>query len=155
MTERGVVSRVEGETAYVVFKRSSACGKCQACGMLKDMSEITVDVKNTLRAGPGDRVEIEFSSGNSLRSSLIAYGIPLLFLVIGVFLGYYISNTMQISMPGDILAALLGLGLTAAAFGILHILEPRFRRRLKNTFRMVAVEKSGEVMQNGHENTDG
>ena len=58
MIERGVVSRVEGETADVVFKRSSACGKCQACGRLKDMSEITVDVKNTLRAGPGDRVEI-------------------------------------------------------------------------------------------------
>ena len=50
MIEPGIVTKIEGQTAYVLFKRTSACGSCKACGMLKDMSEIIVDVPNSLGA---------------------------------------------------------------------------------------------------------
>ena len=95
MIERGKVVRVEDGTAYVLFKRSSACGNCKACGMLKDMSEVIVDVPNTEHAQIGDRVTVAFSSGNALGSSAIAYIFPLIFLIIGVFVGYNISNGMD------------------------------------------------------------
>jgi len=144
------VVQVEKDTAYVLFKRSSACGKCQACGMLKDMSEITVSVENTLRAQEGDQVALQFSDGQFFKSSLMAYIFPLIMLITGVFLGYYIHSAFNMNLPADILAAILGIGLTAMAFLAIRLLEPRFRKKLTGTFSMVSVENNAEVHRDGN-----
>lgn len=131
--------RVEGSTAYVLFKRSSACGKCGACGMLKDMSEIEVDVENTLDAREDDRVSVEFSVGNALKASLIAYIFPLIMLIVGVFVGY------NLAIPGwlpDVSAAVFGLGLTALSYLVIRLFEPKLKKRLAGNFRMISVEDS-------------
>lgn len=138
MVERGIVSRVEGDTAYVVFKRTSACGRCKACGMLRDMSEIEVDVPNSAGACPGDRVAVEFDAGNSLRSALLAYGVPLIFLIIGVALGYIISGAFFPGAPADMVAAVCAILFTGLGFLIIRLLDGRIRRRMQGVFRMIA-----------------
>lgn len=154
MIEQGKVIKVEGDVAYVQFKRTSACGNCQACGMLKDMSEVTVDVKNTGGAKTGDTAVIEFSFKHSLKSSLLAYGFPLLMLFIGVFFGYYILIGWFPGAEPDVVAALSGLGFTICAFLAMHLIEPRIKKKMANTFKMVSVTKNEEEPLHERKNSD-
>ena len=144
MLERGIVKAIEGDRLIVTFKRSSACGSCKACGMLKDMSEVDVDVENTQGAAVGDRVCVEFSASNSLQSALIAYGIPFVMLLIGIFLGYQLQSWLFPSAEPDVVAALMGIALTALSFLIIRLFEPRMKKRNKNAFRLVSVEPGGQ-----------
>ena len=149
MIEPGIVTKIEGQTAYVLFKRTSACGSCKACGMLKDMSEIIVDVPNSLGAKEGDLVSVEFSSANSLKSSLVAYLCPLFFLIGGLFLGYYIGRTFFPDFSEEVIAAVCGIVCTALAFLVIKMLEPAFRKKFSGPYRMIAIQNTKE--QSNHE----
>jgi len=140
--EKGKVVRVEGDMAYVLFKRSSACGKCQACGMLKDMSEITIPVKNIIDAEEGDIVTMEMPGKTIVKGSLAAYIFPLIMLIAGALLGYYIFGDI-IGLSRDLSAAIFGLGLTVIAFIVLRILEPVFAKKL-DKFKLTGKEKEND-----------
>ncbi|MFR4700246.1 MAG: SoxR reducing system RseC family protein, partial [Christensenellaceae bacterium] len=50
MVERGTVVGINGGDVDVMFKRTSACGKCCACGMMVGSDEMTIPLKNTIGA---------------------------------------------------------------------------------------------------------
>lgn len=142
MKESGLVKRVEGSTAYVLFERTSACAKCGACGMISGQNDITVAMKNTLDAKPEERVEVQFTTKNALQSSAIAYVFPLLMLFLGVWLGYVIPQ--DIFPVPDPFAAILGLVFAAAAFLILKLLNPYFKKKFANVYTMTKIVEESE-----------
>ncbi len=87
MVERGTVVGINGGDVDVMFKRTSACGKCCACGMMVGSDEMTIPLKNTIGATMGDKVIVEFSGKKSLKSSVIVYVFPLVFFVVRNFAG--------------------------------------------------------------------
>ena len=139
MLESGSVVGFQGANARVLIKRTSACGKCTACGMLKNMSELIVDVPNVLGAREGDRVRVEFSERMSLVSTLIAYMIPLAMLFIGVFLGYYIGKGYFPTVNPEMIAACVGIAFTLLSFGIIKLMDPAIKKRIQ--FKMVSIER--------------
>ena len=94
MVERGTVVGINGGDVDVMFKRTSACGKCCACGMMVGSDEMTIPLKNTIGATMGDKVIVEFSGKKSLKSSVIVYVFPLVFFVVGILLGYSFGNVV-------------------------------------------------------------
>ena len=140
--EKGKVVRVEGDKAEVLFKRSSACGNCHACGMLKDMSEITVTVENTMGAEPGDTVTVEMPNSSIFKGSLAAYVFPLVMLIAGALLGYYVLAA-PLGMLPDLAAAIFALAFTAIAFLALKLLEPVFAKKL-DKFKLTDKETSDD-----------
>ena len=64
--ETGLVIEIIGDDAKVVFNRTSACGKCKACGMAAGDNQIVVTAQNKVNAKEGDRVEVRFTSKNAL-----------------------------------------------------------------------------------------
>lgn len=142
MKESGLVTKTEGDTAYVLFERTSACSKCGACGMIAGQNDITVTMKNTLDARPDDRVEVQFTTKNALQSSAIAYLFPLLMLFLGVWLGYVIPQ--DIFPVPDPLAAILGIVFAAAAFLVLKLLNPYFKKKFSNVYTMTKIIEESE-----------
>lgn len=142
MKESGLVTKTEGDTAYVLFERTSACSKCGACGMIAGQNDITVAMKNTLDARPDDRVEVQFTTKNALQSSAIAYLFPLLMLFLGVWLGYVIPQ--DIFPVPDPLAAILGIVFAAAAFLVLKLLNPYFKKKFSNVYTMTKIIEESE-----------
>jgi len=143
MNESGLVTKTSGDTAYVLFERTSACSKCGACGMLSGQNDITVTMKNLLNAREGDRVEVQFTTKNALQSSAIAYLFPLLMLFLGVWLGYIIPQ--DVFPVKDALAAILGIIFAVAAFLILKLLNPYFKKKFSNVYTMTKIiEESGQ-----------
>ncbi|MEF9864183.1 MAG: SoxR reducing system RseC family protein [Christensenellaceae bacterium] len=137
MKECGTITKIEGDTAYVLFLRTSACAKCGACGMLAANNNITVTMQNKLHAKIDDKVEVEFTAKNALSSSAIAYIFPLIMMFVGVWLGYVIPQT--VFPVKDVFAAILGIVFAAIAFLVLKLLNPFFKKKFANVYTMMKI----------------
>lgn len=137
MNETGTVTKVEKDKAYILFKRTSACAKCGACGMLANGKDITISAINNLNVKVDDIVEVEFKTKTALSSSAIAYIFPLVMLFLGVFLGYNIPQTLF--EVKDAFAAILGLMFCAVAFLVLKLLNPFFSKKLANVYTIKKI----------------
>ncbi len=135
MKEAGLVLETRDGEAKVRFNRTSACGKCKACGMAAGDSQITVTAKNNVDAKVGDRVEVQFASKNALSTSAIAYLFPLAMLIGGLVLGFLIP----VQMDRQAFAAIMGIAFTAAAFVILKIANPFFKRKFSNVYEITNI----------------
>ena len=142
MRQTGRVISTDGKTAVVRFKRSSACGKCNACFTLGS-SEADVEIDNLLAAKAGDDVVIELHGSNILKASLLMYGIPLAALILGVFVG---------NIWGDLWAAGLGLAFAAGTFFIFRALEPKISRMGSFKPRMIEIADDIITNEGGNDN---
>ena len=113
-----VIETKQNNMAVVRFQRSDACGHCNACFTFGS-TEADIEIDNICDARVGDIVSIELHSGSMFKASAIAYGIPLIGLIVGAILG---------SRIGDIYAAVGGILLCGGTFFILRGLNPRFER---------------------------
>jgi len=139
MRELGEVVETKNGIAKVKFKRSSACGRCGACGILKDMSEIVIEVNNSLHATVGQKVEVEFEERNSLKSAALAYLFPLIMLISGVLLGYVIGDTVLLPIPTEIFASIMGIALVIVSWFILRRIDKKFKKRVASIYKMTQV----------------
>lgn len=137
MTEYGTVVDIKGDTAHVKFVRSSACGRCQACGMLQNQNEIVVQVKNELDAQVGESVAVSIRMGKAMRASAIAYVFPLLMLILGVFVGWLLADVWHVFENADVTMALCALIFAALSFFLLKIAAPLYNKSVGNVYRMV------------------
>lgn len=112
MKDGRLVARVE---------RSEACMKCRACDYGAKAEMLVKLPAGTWREG--DEVEIELESGKLPRASLLAYGIPLAGLLIGLLSGCFLRE----SETRELWQAALGLAGTVAGFAVLKLHEPRFK----------------------------
>lgn len=128
MLESGVVVEVDNEIATILFKRSSACAKCGACGLTANQTDMYLKINNNLGAEVGDVVQVETNTSSVLTASVIVYVIPLIFLVIGVGLGYYIDITFKLLQNPDALGAIFGIVFVAVSYLGIKAFEPKFKK---------------------------
>lgn len=140
MLEYGEVVEINGNTAKVKFTRSSACGKCNACGLSANKQTITVETPNSLNAQVGDEVLVEIDTSVSLKASAIAYIFPLCMLILGIILGSLFLQIVNIQNTDFVLAS---FGVVFAALGLI-LLKPVdniMKKRLTNIYKMIEIKK--------------
>lgn len=79
----------------------SCGGDCAGC-MQKPQGEILALASNPIGAKPGERVEVEATSGNSIGIALLIFAIPCVFLVLGYLLGQvlHMGEMPSVGMAG-------------------------------------------------------
>ncbi len=82
-----VVSSSKG-MMQVCFERPEMCAKCGQCG---DIKETLISIPGS--ASPGDWVDVDLPEGQLLKLSAFVYVIPLLFLLLGLYLGSVLFGT--------------------------------------------------------------
>ena len=90
--EQAVVIFKEDDQVSVEIMRTKPCGLCgktQGCGnsiwgKIFSHKRNKLSIKNNIEAKVGDRVMLTIEENYLLRSSLLLYGLPLLFLFIGM-----------------------------------------------------------------------
>ena len=132
----GKVVRVEGDNALVEVERTSACTQCG----LQEVEELVTGkpvfmALNTAKATIGETVKVRVQSAAYLKASAFIYGIPILCLIIGALLGFYLAGEFGIS--SDTMSALLGM--TGLIIGIVILFLFR-RRGTKKEYMPVIVE---------------
>jgi sigma-E factor negative regulatory protein RseC len=95
----GVIVKIGQEGVFVETSRASACGSCSSksgCGT-STLSQIlgskptTFKVLDPIGAALGERVVIGMEEAALLKSSLLAYLVPLVFLMAGAILGGWLA----------------------------------------------------------------
>lgn len=150
MREKACVVDVEGNKAKVVVTRHSACSKCnEDCILGLDEShekdEIYVKVKNDKNAEVGDTVNIELKNSSLVLGSLMIYLVPLLFFVIGYFVGANLSFLF-----GSISQELTGILFSFIFLYISYLFTKRVDKRLSKNKKFQSkitgiVSKNNEV----------
>ncbi|MCF7832343.1 MAG: SoxR reducing system RseC family protein [Candidatus Marinimicrobia bacterium] len=112
MPTNGIITDKKDGKVYIrIEEDTSACSGCAAhalCGK-KDCSDAQVILNDRSDLHVNDEVEIEEKENILIKTSLLAYGVPLVFFVAGVLLGNLIPET---ALPKELLQFLSGcLGL--------------------------------------------
>ena len=137
----GKVIRVKkGGYAEVKLDRKSMCGEsCAACGGLCGLHDSVIRAKNTLNAKENDWVEVSVPTAKGMGALCIAYGVPLLYMII-------IAVLMAMFIPEKIGAILLIAGVVFW-FVSLHFLEKKgaFGKRFEATVTKIMEDKNETV----------
>ncbi|HTY99782.1 MAG TPA: SoxR reducing system RseC family protein [Rhodocyclaceae bacterium] len=110
----GVVSRVEGEWAWVAVCKASACGQCDSqknCGsglLAEALGPREYRVANDGGARVGDEVILSVRDGSVARAAAISYLGPLALAIVGALAGNAFAGD-----PGALAGVFLGLALGA------------------------------------------
>ena len=123
----------------VEFERSSMCEKCGACERAK--AAMRMEVERVGNAALGDRVEVALPERTVVRASLLAYGLPLALLLLGLALGARLPRALDLPGNADLYALALGLLLAGGAFLLLRLTERRRRSSGRYAPKVVRLEK--------------
>lgn len=132
--ENARVVRVDGEYAWVETGRRGACGSCSAekgcgtasLGRLFNPGPVQVRAQNRAGAREGDAVVVGLQDEILVRSSLVVYLLPLVFMLAGAMMAQALAK----SEGWVALAGLAGLGAgfaVVALFGRRAARNPRYQ----------------------------
>ena len=139
MIQNAIVKSITGEkVAQVSLLRQVECGlscngNCEGCGM-KPKGELLAMASNEIGAQPGDLVEVETTTGNSIGIAAIVYLLPCITLGAGYVVGQAVFLLGEVAALGTAAVGLV-LGFLPAYFlnrSITRRKQPEFaiRRRL-------------------------
>ena len=141
-TEKGIVTRVGSETAWVKTSRTSACEGCasrQSCHLKGNDDEMEVEALNDARAVVGDRIVLRVASGALLKVSFMLYVFPILLLIVGAIVGQTLGPAFQFDSSS--FSLLLGGVCFLIAFIFIRVRSSRMARKTEYRPRIVRVIK--------------
>lgn len=115
IVEEGIVISAENGFADIAVVQSESCNDCSAKIICKPKSgdENIVRVIDSFGVKPGDKIHFEVKGAELLNASFSLYGIPLILLVVGIFLGLSLFSQYKAK---EFFAFLFGAGLIAIYF---------------------------------------
>jgi len=131
MRREGKVIEVSGDNAIVILMKHSACGDCGACQMGEENMNIKIEALNSASAAVGDKVMVDMGTPNVLLAAFIAYGIPLIMLVIGISGGSLILKLLGIMKNIELYSLIIGAIFLLVTFLIIRSKEDKFKESNK------------------------
>ena len=127
-SEQGTVTKIEGDKAWVLVKRSSMCDCCNsrsACVSLGGGKDMESEALNTAGGKVGDRVLLRISSKSLWKISFLFYMVPVIALIAGALAGMKIGE--KYSFNPEISSLLFGIFACAVSFLFIKIFSKRFK----------------------------
>jgi len=126
MEEVGVVTKTEGVTATVVVQKKGACDGCAAKGTCEPTDNgMEIEVLNTVNAQPGQTVRVSIGAYTYLKSSMLAYGMPLVFFIAGAIFGKNIGVKHLAGYNSDLIAAFTGFAALIISLLLIKLISGR------------------------------
>lgn len=139
MVLSGEVVEVKDGVVSVVFDRPKACANCNGC-----LSQQCTRVDLQAQADIGDILDVEMPDKNILQASSIAYVIPLVALVAGLFIGAALYAPLHITFSKDLFIALAAILCLAAGLLAVALIDRALQGKDTWKPKVVAVrQKSG------------
>lgn len=140
MQRDGIVVSVNDDIAKIVLKRHAACGDCGACHIGEENMNVEVDAVNNLNAKVGDSVTIDMETPHVLKASFIAYGIPLIILVLGIVISQKIMGIMGIMNNMELISMVIGVIAMFVTFGVIRTKEKDFKQDKRYLSQIISVK---------------
>lgn len=135
MRELGTVKEIRGNRALIIVEKKTGCESCPGSSLCSNLDgkQGEIEAINEIGAKQGDIVSIEFRSFTFLKSTVIVYLIPALFLVVGAVIGKNIISPFLPSRDPEAVSAVIGFALFIISFFVVRFLINRFSGLPKNT----------------------
>lgn len=138
MTNKGIVTEVNGKMLTIVFERHEACGDCHACMHgSSDCKKHTLKIPG--KAEVGDSVVVEMDESHVMAASAMAYLIPFAGFMLGLAAGWRLGALAE-SFNRELIAALGAVAGTALAYVLMRALDPHVSKGRWEP-RLVSVQK--------------
>ncbi|MBZ0198952.1 MAG: SoxR reducing system RseC family protein [Ignavibacteriaceae bacterium] len=114
--EEGIVADVKDGIATIFVLEAGSCEECGAkifCRPTDDKRKLSA--KDPFGVKPGDKVSVAVRGRNVVAASSIIYGVPLILILAGVFLGMSFFSANK-----ELYSSVLGLGLVALYLFIVY-----------------------------------
>lgn len=136
LTEEGVVKESANGVATIVISNSDNCEECTAKLYCKpgNSNERSLTVKDTFGVNTGDRVRVSINGGQILRVSFLIYGMPLILILAGLFLG---MQVFQINK--ELFSTLLAVGLVSAYTSVILFVDKKKKHDRRSYPQIVFV----------------
>ena len=122
-----IVEILDEKTAKLKMQRHSACASCGKCATTSEKKDIVVEVDNSIGAKVGERVAVNMESVNVLKAAVIVYILPLIGLIGGTVVTYYMLQALGNVNNIEIISGVVGLVLMFVFFFILKKNDSKFR----------------------------
>lgn len=146
--EQGIVEEIRRNTAVIKVVRSSSCKHCadkDSCSVAD--RNMLIEVKNSLNAKEGDRVEVSVPEGTFVKLSLMVYIFPIIALMTGAFLGNFLS--MQLNTDPSATAAITAALFLGTSFLVLKRFDNKKTTEEKFYPRMTRIVFNEKNLQSG------
>ena len=108
MIERGTIVEINNGSAIVDLVENASCKSCGICAGGKDKRRLSVELPVDKDFEPGQQIEIEISSAETLKGGLAVFILPLIGFMIGAFTGKSIFSALGIELESDVASMIAG-----------------------------------------------
>lgn len=110
-TEIGVVTESDGNIVKIRLQRHVACEACGSASTCFPTGGVQplIEAVNEVGASVGDVVKLERAGSKRLGASFLVFGVPLIAMLIGTYVGYAASG--ENASDGSAVGALAGIAL--------------------------------------------
>ncbi|EEG77707.1 SoxR reducing system RseC family protein [Dethiobacter alkaliphilus] len=110
MEQVGTVVDVKDDIAIVAVRRHETCSKCGGCGVaVSGRGDNYIEAQNVVNAVVGQTVKVATDTSNVLKASFVVYIVPMLFLLLGIWLGQVIDGEFGVMARFDIVLGIIFL----------------------------------------------
>ena len=129
MNQQGfIVEIVDDKTAKMRLQRHSACASCgKSAKLTSESQDLIVEVDNQIGAKVGDHVEVSMDSVKVMKATMLAYMLPLVFLIAGTAICFFVLNNINFNGPIELLSGLCGLLCTFLSYLYLRKNDKKYR----------------------------
>lgn len=132
--DNGLVKNIEGNFAFIEMELNSGCRTCEnrAVCMSGDKPAL-IKIENTFGLSAGDKVEIDLPPKAKLSAGFLLFILPLIFLIIGYYIGYAVKPTEGAGIIGGAIGFFSGIAdliLLQRLFSKTSYFKPRSIRKI-------------------------
>ncbi|MDY2735578.1 SoxR reducing system RseC family protein [Intestinibacter sp.] len=129
MNQQGfIIEIVDDKTAKMIMQRHSACASCGKCAKLSsETQDLVVEVDNKIGAKVGDHVEVSMETVKVMKATMLAYVMPLIFLILGTAVSFFVLNSISFKGPLEVISGACGLLCTLLSYLYLKKNDQRYR----------------------------
>lgn len=139
MEQIGFVVATEKDIAKIIVGRASACGEnCASCGSSCNTQGVSLEIKNTLGAKPGDYVELKSQTSRIIKSAIIVYLFPLLAMIVGIVFGINIFKNANFESY-ETYGFIVGLVFLGLSYIILKLVDNKIKKNNKSIIEMAKI----------------
>ncbi len=147
ITENGIVTKIDADTAWVKTVRRSACEGCGSKDSCEAAKEGEVTAVNLAGAHPGDAVTVGFESGSLIKISMLLYLFPVICMIAGAILGAHLAPGY--GMEESSAAALFSFGAFFVSFVCIRLASGRISGDAKYQAKVIRIRGRGAAALDG------
>ena len=136
LTEEGIVKESKDGIATIVISNSDSCEECTAKLYCKpgNSNERSLTVKDNFGVIAGDRVRVSIHGSQILRVSFLIYGIPLILMLAGLFIGMQFFQIHK-----ELYSTIFAVALVSIYVLIIHFIDKKRNYHLQSYPEIVFV----------------